>query len=188
MGLHGGIARPDMVGEYEGDRRRLPAVFAAAFQRQAHGVGMGCMAIEGLEDRGLKLVRAIMIKPPDQRSGDGAEVMAALGDTGEQGLARRRRLGQTVGGPLTACASFLVDQLLEMGGFFDLFAFAVAAPMAGDDAHAVDDAQPVGIGQHGQRSLDMGVGHRIIVEVEADIGCLADLDRYLFDHRVGIVR
>jgi len=44
------------------------------------------------------------------------------------------------------------------------------------------------IGEHGQNAPDMGVRHRIIVEVEADIGRLADRDHDALQQRRRVVR
>ncbi len=94
MGPHGGIACPDMVGQDEVDWRRLSALFAAALEGQAHGVGVRHVALQGVEDGRLKFARAVMLEQPDQGGGDGAEIVAALGGADEQGLARRRCLGR----------------------------------------------------------------------------------------------
>jgi hypothetical protein len=53
---------------------------------------------------------------------------------------------------------------------------------------AVDDTQPIRIGQHGQGPPDVRVGHGIIVQVEADVGCLGGLDGDPLDNGIGIVR
>ena len=44
------------------------------------------------------------------------------------------------------------------------------------------------VGQHRQHPPHLRMRHRIVVQVEADIGCLADLDRDAFEQRRGIVR
>jgi len=46
----------------------------------------------------------------------------------------------------------------------------------------------VGIGEHGQDAPDMGVRDRVVVEVEADIGCLADRDGDAFQQRRRVLR
>ena len=86
------------------------------------------------------------------------------------------------------CFALVIDESLDMGGVLDPLALAVTAPMAGQYPRPIDDADPVGIGQHGQRSPHLAVWHRVIVLVEADVRCLADRDRHLLHHRIGIVR
>ena len=75
-----------------------------------------------------------------------------------------------------------------MRGNFDLGALVVAAGMAGEKFGAIDNAHFVRIGQHGEHALHAGVGHRVIVEIEADIGRLADLDGDTLDQRKSVVR
>ena len=70
-----------------------------------------------------------------------------------------------------------------MGGLFDLGAAVVAAPMAGEDVGAIDDTQLERIGEHGQLAADVAKRDRIIVQVEADVRCLADRYHDMFEHR-----
>ena len=74
-----------------------------------------------------------------------------------------------------------------MGGILDLGALVVAAAMAGENLGAVDDAHLVRVGQHGEQALHLGVGDRVVVEIEAHIGRLADLDGDALEQRIGIV-
>ena len=53
--------------------------------------------------------------------------------------------------------------------------------------HAVDDADFMQGGQHRQHPLHMRVRHGIVVQVEADVGCLAGLDRDTFEQRRRVV-
>ena len=86
-----------------------------------------------------------------------------------------------------AGGTLVVDERLDVGGNLDLCALVVAAPMAGEDVRAVGDAHLVRIGEHGQNAPDMGMRYRIIVEVEADIGRLADRDRDALEQRRRVV-
>src|SRR6516162_4773976 len=89
---------------------------AAAFERQAHGVGMRHVTVESLADGGLELAGAVPVEQADQQSGDGAEVVAALGGPDQQGLAGRRRLGETIAGAVLPGGAFLCDQRPQMRG------------------------------------------------------------------------
>ncbi len=88
---------------------------------------------------------------------------------------------------MAACLTLVRNECLDMGRLLDLLALVVAARMAGDDFLALDDAQPVGIGQHGQGAPHMRMRHCVIVLVEPDIGCLAGLDGHLLEDGIGIV-
>ena len=60
--------------------------------------------------------------------------------------------------------------------------------MAGEHRAAVDDAYLVRIGEHRQHATNVRMRHRIVVEIEADIGRLADRDRDAFEQRRRVVR
>ena len=89
---------------------------------------------------------------------------------------------------MTARGALVRDEGLQMGGILDLGSLVVTAAMAGEDLGAVDDAHLIGIGEHGEQALHLGMGDRVIVEIEADIGCLAGLDGDALQQRIGIVR
>ena len=164
------------------------ALLAAALERYTHRVGMRHAALERLADRGIELCGPIALEQPKQGGGDRSEIVAALGGAQQQSLARRRDLGETVGAAITAGGTLVRDQSLDMRAILDLGALVVAAGMAGKDLGAVDDAHLVRIGEHGERASDLGVGHRVIVEIEPNIGRLADLDGDTLDQRIGVVR
>jgi hypothetical protein len=92
-----------------------------------------------------------------------------------------------IGAVLTG-GTLVVDQSPDMGGIFDLCTLVVAAPMAGEDVRTVGDAHLMGIGKHSKNAPDIRVRDRIIVEVEADIGRLADRDRDALQQRRRVVR
>ena len=122
----------------------------------------------------LQIGGAVAIEQPHQGGGDGTEIGAALGGAHQQALAGRSRLGEAIGGAMLASGALMLDQRLDMGGILDLRSLVVAAPVAGEHLGAVDDAHLMRIGENGQHAPNVGVRHRIIVQVEADIGRLAD--------------
>jgi hypothetical protein len=83
--------------------------------------------------------------------------------------------------------ALLVDQRLQMPTLLDLRAAIVAAAMMSEHLRAVDDAQIVRVGEHRQRPAHLRVGHGVVVEVEANIRRLADLDRDALEQRRRIV-
>ena len=50
MRPHRRVTRLHVGGQHDGDRRRVTALLAPAFEREAHGVGMRHIARERLED------------------------------------------------------------------------------------------------------------------------------------------
>jgi len=117
----------------------------------------------------------VTLQQLDQGRGNAAEIAAALGSTDQQDPAGRRRLRQPIGRSMAMCLTFVRHESLDMGLALDLLALAVAARMRGNDLLTFDDAQPIDIGQHGQGSQHVGVRHRVIVFVEANVGCLPTL-------------
>jgi len=53
----------------------------------------------------------------------------------------------------------------DVGGIFDLGALVIVAWMRGDDRCAIEHADLLGAGQHGEHAAHMGMRDRVIVEV-----------------------
>jgi hypothetical protein len=68
------------------------------------------------------------------------------------------------------------DQAVDVCGIFDLRAFVEAAGMGGDDGAGIDDAYRGERCQHDHSALDMCMGERVVVQIEAHVGRLADAD------------
>ena len=103
-------------------------------------------------------------------------------------MAGGSRLRETVIRAVLTGGTLVVEQSLDVGGVFDLRPLVVAARMAGENVRAVGDAHLMRVSEHGQNVPDMRVRDRIVVEVEADIGRLADRDRDTLEQRRRIVR
>jgi len=84
-----------------GQRRRELAGFAALFQGQAYGVGMGNAAFEGHLDGGLKFVGAIALQQIQQLPGDGAEALSPFGRLSQQQPAGGNGFRQPIGVPMS---------------------------------------------------------------------------------------
>ncbi len=174
MRWHGAVAGADMLGQHEGDGRRLAALGAPAIEGEAHGVGMRHVARQRFQDGGLQFGGAVSVEQAQQGSGDGAEVVATRGGAAQQVLAGGRDLRQVVGGAVLAGGVFLGDQGGDVGGVLDLGALVVAAAMAGEDLRAIGDAYLVRIGEQRQAAPDMRVRNGVVVAVEAGVRGLAD--------------
>ena len=148
MRLHVDIAHLDMLGQHDGDGRRLVAQLAAVFECEPHRIGMRHAALDRLADCGVKFGGAVALQQPQQGGGDGSEIVAALCGAQEQGLALRRHFCELVGAAVAACGALVLDQGLDMGGILDLRPFVVAAAMTGEHQRAIDDAHLGWIGQH----------------------------------------
>lgn len=73
-------------------------------------------------------------------------------------------------------ATLLFGEASDVLGLLDLVATIPAARMGGECEGALDDARGVEIGEDDERALGAVVGHGVAVEIEADVGRLADLD------------
>ena len=77
---------------------------------------------------------------------------------------------------------------LDVLRVLDLLTAVPAADVRGDLILAFRDSNSVEVGKHDERALCAVVRHRVIVEVEADIGSLANLDLESLERRKGGVR
>lgn len=75
-----------------------------------------------------------------------------------------------------AGAAFLLDETLEVFGNLELLTAIPTASVDRDNAVAVHDAHLIEVRKHNERAANPVVGHGVIVEVEANVGCLSDLD------------
>jgi hypothetical protein len=187
MRSHRSVARLDARRQVDRDAGRLPALLTAAVERQTHSVGVRHAAVERLADRGLEFGGAIAVEEPQQGGGDGP-IVAALGSTTRQSLARRSCAGEPVGAAMTAGGTFLRDQGLDVRALLDLIAPVITAGMAGEDLGAVDNTYLARIGQHGKHASHLGMRYRVVIEIESDIRRFADLDGDALDQRIGVVR
>ena len=96
--------------------------------------------------------------------------------------------GEAIGGAVLTRGAFLLHQRLDVAVLLDLCVAVVAARMAGEHRAAIDDAYLMRIGEHRQHATNVRVRHRIGVQIEADIGRLADRDRDVFEQRRRVVR
>ena len=97
-------------------------------------------------------------------------------------------LGEAVGGAMLARGALVRRPAPGCARLCSICApRVVAAAMAGEHLRAIDDAHLVRVGEHRQHPPHMGVRHGVVVQVEADIGRLADLDRDALEQRRGIV-
>ena len=95
-------------------------------------------------------------------------------------------LCQLIGRSVLMRRVFFVDEGLYMGGNLDLFAFVVAALVASQHLGAIDNAHLMRVGKNSENAPNVTVRHRVIIEIEANIGVFADRNLYAFEqwHRV----
>ena len=89
---------------------------------------------------------------------------------------------------MSARAALGFDERLDVLGFLDLIAAVPRARMCRHDLHSVEDAHRVERRDHDERAAHAVVRDRVVVEVEADVRRLADLDLDALVGREWIVR
>jgi len=136
---------------------------------------VGRSGAQRLLDGGLQPGRAVAIEQAQQRAGESTDIGAALGGTGEQQLAGRHSPGQGIDAAVLSGLTFELHERLQVVWVLDLRVAVVTAAMAGDHLGAIEDPDLVDVGAYGQRAAHAGVRDGVVVEIEADIGRLADL-------------
>lgn len=161
----------------DGDRDRgwQATSGASAVDDLPDGAYVDGVARERLAERLLELGGPGGVEDLEEPGGRAADVVTALGDEPEERLTAASGAREPVEATMLAGASLLVDQSLEMMGVLDLLAAVPAARVGGDYVVALDDAHFVEVGKHHKRPSDSVVGDGVVVEVKADVRCLADL-------------
>ena len=77
------------------------------------------------------------------------------------------RLSETVAGAVRPGNAFVIDQGFDVDGPLDLLTSIPVALVARQLLCAVQDANPVFVGQQAQGAAHVGVRHRVVVQIEA---------------------
>ena len=147
------------------------------------GAGAEGVAFEGECDGGGQLLLPVVVEQGEQPGGVRAQRLSPFGETLEE------RGGGGDGGAAAVAGGVGVglagggEQVFQMGGVLDGQPGVVGAVMVGQLGLSVEDADAGGAGDQGQRLSDVGVGNRVEIAVEADVGGLAGADDA---HQVGL--
>ena len=184
----GRIAALHMLGQGDFDRWRSVGGLAPALQCQTHRVRVRHLTGQSLLDARPQLARAVAIEQTQQRRRDRPQIRSPASSLDKQLPALRNRPRQPVGPPVQTGLMLLFDQGREMRRLLDALPPVVAAPVCRQHRLAIDDTHPERVGDHRQGLLYVLRRHRIVVQVEAHIGRLADLHRHLFIGRIRMLR
>ena len=83
-----------------------------------------------LGDRGLEASRTVVVQQPQQGCRGRAEVEPALGEGEEHGATGRHGVAQAIEAAMLACGAFLLLELPDVRGVFDLLALGEAPGVA----------------------------------------------------------
>ena len=176
------VSQSGSVGQREPQRGFESALSASGFEDVGDGAGAEGVAFEGECDGGGQLLLPVVVEQGESGWRSGAAPLPVRRD------ARRawRWRGRRRGGGRGWCGRWLAgggEQVSQMGGVLDGQPGVVGAVMVGQLGLSVEDADAGGAGDQGQRLSDVGVGNRVEIAVEADVGSLAGADDA---HQVGL--
>src|SRR2546422_170365 len=152
-----------------------------------HGGQMRNAALEGFGDGLLQGRGAVGVEQAHEPAGHTAEVAAALGDLAEELFRAGCGVMETVHAPGLARLTLGLDEGLDMGGILDLRVAVEAAGVGGDQFASVEDAHRLETREDEEGAAHMSVRDRVVVQVEAHVGCLADMDGDALVRGEGIV-
>src|ERR1700682_4355244 len=178
--LHRRILAPYVLGQIHCYRRRCAPRGAPAAQPQTYAVCVRHVCRERLLDRSLQLGCSVPVEQARQAVREPTEICAALSRAREQQLAGRHGLRQAVDAAMLVRLAFAVLEFADVLGQFDLRVTVIAAGMTGNELGTVEHTHLLQVGAHAQRAPHMRVRYRVIVQVEAHVWGLADLDLDLF--------
>jgi hypothetical protein len=167
---------------------RKAASRAASVKDLLQGPDVDGVSSYRFDDRLVELGRTDGIEEEQQLLGRCPDISSARCDEVEEGVGVRRCFGEAVEAPVHPRMALLCRQPSEVLGELDLLA---PVPGAGMDRHllvAVGEADGVEIGEGGEGAQHPVVGDRVVVEIEAGVGCFADFDFDALSRRKGIVR
>lgn len=181
------ILAPHMFGQAGFDRGRFTTLQAPTFECGADRRRIDGARTQSVLDRSLQFRCAVAIKQPQQRGRERTDVGATFGGPDHQGLTDRHGPGEAVEAAMLARLTLDLNEILQVSSVFDLLATIIAATVTGDHLRAVEDPDLAEIGPHAQHAPNMGMGNRVVVQVEPHIGRFADLhgDLLLNGIRVG---
>ena len=164
------------VGQRKPEGRFEPALPPARFEDMCDGAGAEGVSLEGVGDGGGQLLRPVVVEQGEQSGGLRAQGFSPFckpleegggdGDGGAEPVAGGVGVGLTGGG----------EKPFQMRGVLDGLCGVVAAAMAGQLDLSVEDADAGIAGHQGQRLSGVGVGDRVEIAVEADVGGLSGAD------------
>lgn len=139
-------------------------------------------------DAGRRSTCAVLVEQAQELGDGGAQVVASLGDAGQKRPGAGRGDDEAIGAAVLLGGGLVLEERSLVARILDPCAAVVAPRVIGDDVHAVDDPNPVDAGDGDELALDVAVRDRVVVEVEADVGGLADTHGHVRLAREGRVR
>lgn len=164
------------AGDRNGYGRRQAAAGAPAVDDLANGAEVYGFIFEGLDERLLQLGRTHHVEQLKQPGSRAPHVFAALGHGSEEGMAARRSTGQPIRASVLAGIALTVQESLQVLRLLNLQTPIPRALMGGDHFSTICDANPLMICEDDQSALGPIVRNGVVVEIEANIGRLANLN------------
>src|SRR6185295_6633721 len=163
-------------GDGYGDGRRKATRGPAPVDDLANGASVHGSALERHDERLLELGGTDRIQELDETLCGIADVLVALGSDPQDGCAASGSAREPVESTLLAGSPFLVAEALEVIDLLDLLSAIPASRVRCDDDVAFYDAELVQIGEDDKCALGPIMRNRVVVEIEAHVRGLTDLD------------
>ena len=176
MGADVDVGQSGAIGQREAEGRLEPALSAPSLEDVGDGAGAERVAFEGDGDGGGELLRSVVVEEGEEAGGVRAERLAAFGEALEERGGDGDGDTEAVAGGVVVGLAGGGEQPLEVRGVLDGLRGVVAAAMLGELGLPVEDADAGGAGHERERFPDVGVGNRVGVAVEADVGGLSGAD------------
>ena len=159
------------------------ALSASGFEDVGDGAGAEGVAFEGYVDGGGQLLRPVVVEQGEQPGGVRSQRLSAFGEPLEERVGGGDGGAEAVAGGVGVGLAGGREKAFQMRGVFNGQRGVVGAVMVGQLGLSVEDADAGGAGDQGQRLSDVGVGNRVAIAVEADVGGLAGADD---THQIGL--
>ena len=183
MGADVEVSQSGSVGQREAERGFESALSPAGFEDVGDGAGAEGVAFEGECDGGGQLLGSVVVEQGEQSGSVRAQGLSALGESLEERDGGGNGGAEAVAGGVGVGLAGGDEQVFQMGGILDDQSGVVGAVMVGQFGLSVEDADTGGAGDQGERLSDVGVGNRVEIAVEADVGRLAGADDA---HQIGL--
>jgi hypothetical protein len=164
------------AGDRDGQGRWKATRRAQSVDDLANGAEVEGVVLEGFDESFLEIDGTGGVEELEQSCGGAADVAALLGDGAEKCLTARCGLGEAIEPAVLAGTSLVLDEPSEMGGLLYLLSPIPRASVRREHQTAIGDPHSVEVREHNERPASAVEGNGVVVEIEAGIGCLSDLD------------
>src|SRR5690606_3695584 len=171
------VADARVVGQGDFEGHGSAARTATLVEDVSYRLGSEGATTVALLDGGLELFGAVLIEQVQQAGGRSTDVPAMQSHRFEERRGTRAAGRQPIAPSMTARLSLGFAEACEMLVAFNLLPFVPASLMSGYLGIAIEHAHGLVGGDERHWFSDQGVWDRVIVAIEAQVGCFAGANR-----------